>query len=459
MNERKGAAVQPTLQAANVSARASSPATVDHINDPDQAYVFLDKLGATGGFQAEVSIKAIRRKVDWRIVPLMFGCYTLQFVDKVSLNYAAVMGLNPDLNLRGNDFSNAATAFFIAYLVAEVPTGYILNKVPASKYLGINVVLWGIATACTAACHNYGSLLAARIFLGIFEAAIAPCLMLISSQWYTRSEAAPRFSFWYCGLGVGQIFGGIVSYGFQQVNTSFQGWRIMFVFLGVLTVIIGFITFFFLPDTPMTARFLSDTEKAAILHHVAPNQTGVQNTRFVIRHIWEALLDVQLWLLTLITVLISISSGVVTTYSATLIRNIGYRPDTAALLNMPSGIVSIAATIIVGLGVRYIGPGHRWFWLILCCVPGILGGGLMSFLPSGKTNANKAGLLAGIYLVNSIVATLIILYQWTASNVAGHTKRVFSVSLIAGAFSVGNIIGPQTFQAKGQGLHNNHFDR
>lgn len=33
------------------------------------------------------------------------------------------MGLNKDLRLKGNDFTNAATAFFIAYLVAEVPNG------------------------------------------------------------------------------------------------------------------------------------------------------------------------------------------------------------------------------------------------------------------------------------------------------------------------------------------------
>lgn len=67
----------------------------------------------------------------------------------------------------------------------------------------------------------------------------------------------------------------------------------------------------------------------------------------------------------------------------------------------------------------------------------------MSFATS-----NRGAQLAGIYLVNAITATLIIIYQWTASNVAGHTKRVIAVSLVAGSFSVGNIIGPQTFQAK-----------
>jgi hypothetical protein len=68
----------------------------------------------------------------------------------------------------------------------------------------------------------------------------------------------------------------------------------------------------------------------------------------------------------------------------------------------------------------------------------------MSFAPSN----NRAALLAGIYLVNAIAATLIIIYQWTMANVAGRTKRVIASALIAGSFSIGNIIGPQTFQAK-----------
>lgn len=68
----------------------------------------------------------------------------------------------------------------------------------------------------------------------------------------------------------------------------------------------------------------------------------------------------------------------------------------------------------------------------------------MSFLPF----RNRAGLLAGIYIVNAITATFVVKLQWTASNVAGHNKRSASVALIAGSFSFGNIFGPQNFQAK-----------
>lgn len=136
------------------------------------------------------------------------------------------------------------------------------------------------------------------------------------------------------------------------------------------------------------------------------------------------------------------SSGVITTYSATIIHNFGFSPPHAALLNAPSGIVSIVSTLIVGYGIQRF--SNRWAWIATACIPGVIGASLMSFLHS----RHVIGRLVGIYLVNAITATLVVIFQWTSSNVAGHTKRTASVALIAGSFSVGNIIGPQTFQSR-----------
>ncbi|KAK5995049.1 Thiamine pathway transporter THI73 [Cladobotryum mycophilum] len=410
----------------------------------DDAWNFLNQHRDAAG-AAAVDINALRRKIDFRIVPLMFCCYTMQFLDKVILNYAAVMGLSKDLKLVGNDFSNIATFLFVGLLCFEVPNIYLLQVTPAAKWLGINVTLWGIATACGAAAHNYQTLLVSRVFLGIFEATIGPSLMLISSQWYTKSEQAPRFSFWYLGLGLGQILGGAISYGFQHVapTAALSGWRTMFIVLGCVTVVIGLCTFFFLPDTPMKATWLSDNEKVALLKHVSINQTGIQSRKFRPKEILEALLDPQIYLLVLAVVCLSVSSGVVTTYSATLIRNLGYLPKKAALMNMPSGVVSIFFTLLVGFGIRK--QSHRWAWIIACIIPAIIGGALMSFL---NPKTHRSGVLAGIYLVNAVVAPLTIFYSWTVANVGGPTKRAFAAALVSGSFSIGNIIGPQTFQAR-----------
>ncbi|KFY36707.1 hypothetical protein V495_07667 [Pseudogymnoascus sp. VKM F-4514 (FW-929)] len=432
-------------KAVSASETDTGPTTSPTLSDSDldDAFKYLHDHDNAFAESTNINLAALRRKIDWRIMPIMFVCYVLQFVDKVVINYAAVMGINKDLALTKNNFSNVGSAFFIAYLIAEVPTGYVLQKIPPGKWLGINVCLWGISCAAAAGATDYHSLLATRIFLGMFEAAIAPCLMLISSQYYTKSEQAPRFSIWYCGLGFGQIIGGLLSFAFQHVtNQRFKSWQAMFVFVGVTTSLIGIATFFILPDTPMKAKWLSEPEKAALLKHVSINQTGIKNKHFKMAQAVEVLGDIQLWLMTICTICTSVSSGVITTYSATLIQSFGFTPQRTALLNMPSGLVSIASSLIVGFGVRK--SENRWAWLALCCVPGMIGGGLMSFMPAH----NRAALLAGIYLVNGITGTLTVIYQWTMANVAGHTKRSIAAALIAGSFSVGNIIGPQTFQAK-----------
>lgn len=129
--------------------------------------------------------------------------------------------------------------------------------------------------------------------------------MLLSSQYYTRSEQAPRFTFWYMGLGVAQILGGIISFAFQHVeHAALQSWRIMFLVLGLVTAVVGVLTFIFIPDTPVKAPWLSDSEKIALLQHVSENQTGVWSSSINLKQIWEAVLDIQLWLLTIITILV-----------------------------------------------------------------------------------------------------------------------------------------------------------
>lgn len=78
----------------------------------------------------------------------------------------------------------------------------------------------------------------------------------------------------------------------------------MFLVMGLLTVVVGFGTFFFLPDTPMKAKWLSDDEKVALLQHTRVNQTGIRNSKFNTRQILEAVMDVQVWLFCLMLALV-----------------------------------------------------------------------------------------------------------------------------------------------------------
>ncbi|KAJ6464014.1 major facilitator superfamily domain-containing protein [Mycena sanguinolenta] len=420
----------PSLKIANASSASL-----------DKAIVYLEKHAASQSDTAAVDHVLLVRKIDRHIVPIALAAYTLQFLDK--LCYAAVMGLNTDLKLVGNDFNNAASWMYIANLIAELPTGYIVQKVRPGKWLGYNIILWGAVTACTAAVTNYRGLVATRVMIGILEAATAPCLMLITGMWYTKSEAILRFAIWYCGLGIAQMLGSLISWGFLQVtHDSLAGWRIMFLALGCVTAVVGVWALFSMPDSPMEVSWLTETEKRVAIQRVAVNQTGIKNTHFKWRHLRELVLDPQIWLLTSLIIVTSLTSGVISFYSTTLIRNFGFSPAHSALLNMPSGAVSLLSC----LATAYF--GHKYDNRALCmtvfCLLAAMGSGLMSFLPSSQ----RAGLLAGVYLVNMETVTLFLVFCLTTANVAGQTKRVAANALISGAFSVGNIIGPQLFKPK-----------
>ncbi|KAL4802576.1 major facilitator superfamily domain-containing protein [Aspergillus unguis] len=390
------------------------------------------------------SDKAIRRRIDWRILPIMFLAYFLQFLDKVCLNYANVMGIQKDLGMAGNDFAWLATAFFIAYSLAEIPQGYLLQKYSVTNVVGCNVFLWGVMLCCSAAAQNYGGLLALRILLGVAEAVIAPGLTIYTSMWYTRRESTPRFGLWYCGLGVGQILGGVISFGAQHASPSlgFAGWRIMFLVIGLVNILAALLVVFLLPGSPETATFLSQAEKDHISARLKADSAGPGPKVFTKAAILTTVADVQTWLICIIGILSAIPSGLIIAFSSIVIKNFGYTSKESALLNTPAGAVSIISILLSTYAVHKRWP--RWLTMNFLFAVTLLGACLMSFLPE----TNQAGLLAGIYIVNATTAPLILVFSYTGTNFKGYTGKVVACGFISAGFGIANIIGPQTFQAR-----------
>lgn len=96
----------------------------------------------------QIDEKQLVRKIDILVMPLMFGAYLFQFMDKSLLSYAAVMGLTKDTGVTTAQFSYLATFFFVTYAVFQPVHAYLVQKLPVAKYLGVHVSLWGI-TVCS----------------------------------------------------------------------------------------------------------------------------------------------------------------------------------------------------------------------------------------------------------------------------------------------------------------------
>lgn len=232
-----------------------------------------------------------------------------------------------------------------------------------------------------------------------------------------------------------------MSFAAQHSKITLQGWRLMFLVIGLLNILIsGFI--WRLPASPDRSTFLTPLEANFMVQRLKDDHAGVGPKVVRKRSVVEAFLDLQTWLLCLITVLTTICAGLVTYYSAVLIEAFGYNAKDAALLNMPSGVVSIIATL--GVVCTVSNGWQRWIAIVIASIPPAIGGCLMSFLPSNS----KPGLLIGIYLVNTAPSVYALVLSTVGANYRGYTRKIAGGAIIAASFSIGNIIAPQTFQAR-----------
>ncbi|KAJ9637381.1 hypothetical protein H2204_004805 [Knufia peltigerae] len=413
--------------------------------DVDAALSFL-RANADTGQSVDIDENKLMRKVDWMMMPLMFACYYLQYTDKTLLNYAAVMGLIEDTHLPANGFSNLAIAFYVSFLVCEPLQAMLIQKFPTAKYLGCNVVLWGITVSLNCVCHNFASVVALRVLLGIFESSVAPSLVVLTAMWYKRPEQVSRMGIWYQGTSVGPAISSLASYGFLHYTKSnphvhFKSWQILFLVFGLITVVVGIMVVLFLPDNPMKSR-LSNDEKLFIIERVRENQTGIENKRLKTKQLKEVFFSTKTWLLSLIVITTNVPNGAVSSFSSIIISNFGYDEYTTLLLNLPGCAVAFVSVWFgTWWGGRYNSRGTAIIFLI---IPTMIGGALMAWLPAD----NKPGLLAGNFLTNTVGASLPLMYSWITANHAGHTKKIAMNAIVLMSFCVGNIIGPETFQAR-----------
>lgn len=145
------------------------------------------------------------------------------------------------------------------------------------------------------AATAFGGLLAARFMLGVFEAAIAPAFIAIVQMWYKRGEQTNRIGAWYATVGVVNTLGSLLTYGLGHIKSPLKVYQVIFLFCGSITLAVSVVVFFLLPDSPMTAKFLSQHEKVVAIERVRANQMGVSSQVWKWDHVREVMMDPKTW--------------------------------------------------------------------------------------------------------------------------------------------------------------------
>lgn len=249
----------------------------------------------------------------------------------------------------------------VAYMVSQPIVARLIVRFPVGRFVACATVLWGAVLMTLPACRSFAGLMTVRAILGCLESCINPAFIVISSQWWTREEQPLRITFWYLGNSIGQVCGGLLGYGIAHINSpSVPNWAWFFIIFGAITIIFGSFLFFYLPDSPMNARWLSDHDRALAIERVRSNRTGVEN------HIWkwsqfkECIMDIQCWLLVATFFLDDIPAGGVASFGSIVVKGFGYSTLYSTLLLVPLGIIQAICIVFGGFMTKKFKNIRTW---------------------------------------------------------------------------------------------------
>lgn len=392
---------------------------------------------------------SIKRKVLWKIdlfiCTNLFLIAFLEFLDKNALGIANVYNIKQDTHLVGSQFSTVASVFYFGYLLGEFICFFLIPRVKIGKFVSICLGIWGGILMCMAACNSFGGLVAVRFFLGIFEASILPCFMIIASIWWTKSEQPLRTVLYFNTLA--GILGGIFGHCIGLINGKLPTWKYLFIIYGAVTVVYSILLFFILPDNIETAWFLTKRERQIAYLRIIGNQTGTkvnvnEHANINLHHIFESLKDPKYYIIVAFIICQSITNAGITNFNPLIIKGFGFSALKTTLMASPQAAVALGGGIIVTALCMWIENIRCLLW-VLSCLPALAGAIMVNKI---NPHENRHAALAGVYLMGFYNVPWCLMLALTSSNTSGVTKKTFMSISVAVWYAVGNIIGPYFFK-------------
>lgn len=96
----------------------------------------------------------------------------------------------------------------------------------------------------------------------------------ILSFWYKREECQRRFTLFWSSIFTATAFGGLLASAISKMDgiRGLSNWRWIFILEGMVTVLIGIMAFFLVPDFPKKTRWLTNTERNFVITRVGTNE-------------------------------------------------------------------------------------------------------------------------------------------------------------------------------------------
>lgn len=373
------------------------------------------------------------RKVAWRLIPFMGLLYFVAFLDRVNIGFAALT-MNEALGLSAAMYGFASGIFFLGYVLCEVPSNLILERVGARLWIARIMLTWGALSAGTALVDSAAALYVLRFLLGVAEAGFFPGMILYLTYWFPAAHRARILGMFMGALPLSSLVGAPLSTAMLSLETAgFSGWRWMFLLEGVPAVLCGFAVLALLRDGPAQAGWLTAEERGWLTSELERERAALATRPL---RVTQVLLEPRIWLLGAIYFGLLVGLYGFGLWLPQILKGLG------RLSNLEVGLIaavpySIAAVAMYAWGRHSDRSGERTWHVALPAFAGAAGLSLSAGL-SGPAAAALAALslsAAGIYAALPIFWTLPTALLTGSAAAAG-------IALVNSIGNLGGFFGP-----------------
>jgi MFS family permease len=419
-------------------------------------------IGSGGGCNAD----RLYRKIAWRLVPLLFVCYIVAYIDRINVGVAKLQMLD-DLSFSSGIYALGASAFFWGYVLLEVPSNLLLNRIGARVWIARIMISWGMVSTAIAFVKPIADLAGLptstmfyilRFLLGACEAGFAPGVVLFLSYWFPSHRQSKVLGGFFLAVPVGTVIGAPVSgwlLEFMNGAAGVHNWQWVFILEGLPAVVLGCGVLVWLRDSPEKAPWLTNIEREFV-HRNLTKIHEKESHAFL-----TALKDFRIWIMCVIFLLYGTGFYGLAFWLPTIIRSAGVESNFhVGLLNaIPYAISAfymawhaahssrtgerrmhtILPILIGGMGLVMSAVFAQHIAISICFMT-IAVCGLMSVmtvfwsLPSGFLTGTAAA--TGIALISSVGSLSGIIGAFVSSIALEMTGTATSGTYLLGGFMV-----------------------
>jgi ACS family tartrate transporter-like MFS transporter len=282
-------------------------------------------------------------KCAWRLIPFMMLLYFTNYLDRVNVGFAALT-MNQNLGFSPSVYGFAAGIFFISYAMFQIPATVLLERVGARRTVFTIMAVWGTVSAATAFVREPASFYALRFLLGVAESGFFPGMILYLTFWFPREYRARFTAILMLASPLSSTLGGPMSgliLGMDGV-AGFRGWQWLFLIEGLPACLLAFAVLKLLPDGPIAAAFLSETERQTIAARLATERPAAPSK------LWPGLYDARVLLLGLAGTGIGAAIFGAQLWLPQIVKALGYSNLTTGFIAALPYLVAMPTVLLVG---------------------------------------------------------------------------------------------------------------